>query len=119
MEDIEEEMNGNTVDFDERLPLKSKIAYGLSQASMTLLVGIALGSAITFYYNVKLGLSEELISLAWLLFAFWNCKFRFKNGSKSLRLNIRYYPVDSKQPDEIVTNLTNILRYALGVSLAD
>jgi GPH family glycoside/pentoside/hexuronide:cation symporter len=60
------------VDFDERLPFKSKIAFGLSQASMSLLVGIALGSAITFYYNVKLGLGEEWIALAWLIFAVWN-----------------------------------------------
>ncbi|MHA1908931.1 MAG: MFS transporter [Candidatus Thorarchaeota archaeon] len=64
--------NGSEVDFDERLPFKSKLAYGLSQASMSLLVGIALGSAITFYYNVKLGLSEEWIALAWIVFAVWN-----------------------------------------------
>ncbi len=62
----------STISFDERLPTRSKIAFGLSQASINLLQVIALGSAITFYYNVKLGLSEELISLAWLLFAFWN-----------------------------------------------
>ena len=61
-----------TVDFDERLPFRSKLAFGLSQGSINLLQVIALGSAITFYYNVKLGLSEEWISLAWLLFAFWN-----------------------------------------------
>ena len=60
------------VNFDERLPLRSKIAFGLSQGSINLLQVIALGSAITFYYNVKLGLSEEWISLAWLVFAFWN-----------------------------------------------
>ena len=60
------------VDFDERLPVKSKIAFGLSQASINLLQIIALGSAITFYYNVKLGLSEEWISLAWLVFGIWN-----------------------------------------------
>ncbi|TFG28509.1 MFS transporter [Candidatus Thorarchaeota archaeon] len=59
-------------DFDERLPTKSKLAFGFSQASMNLLQMIALGSAITFYYNVKLGLSEEWISLAWIIFAFWN-----------------------------------------------
>jgi len=58
--------------FDERLPIKSKLAFGLSQASINLLQIIALGSAITFYYNIKLGLSEEWISLAWLIFAFWN-----------------------------------------------
>ena len=39
---------------------------------MNLLQMIALGSAITFYYNIKLGLSEEWISLAWLIFAVWN-----------------------------------------------
>ncbi|MFX1482173.1 MAG: MFS transporter [Promethearchaeota archaeon] len=61
-----------TTYFDERLPFKSKMAFGLTQASINLLQVIALGSAITFYYNIKLGLSEELISLAWLLFAFWN-----------------------------------------------
>jgi GPH family glycoside/pentoside/hexuronide:cation symporter len=66
---IDEELIDN---FDERLPTKSKFAFGLSQASMNLLQMIALGSAITFYYNIKLGLSEEWISLAWLVFAFWN-----------------------------------------------
>jgi GPH family glycoside/pentoside/hexuronide:cation symporter len=63
---------GFLVDFDERLPMRSKMAFGLSQASMNLLQMIALGSAITFYYNIKLGLSEEWVSLAWLIFAFWN-----------------------------------------------
>lgn len=61
-----------TVNFDERLPFKSKMAFGLSQASINILQVIALGSAITFYYNIKLGLSEEWISLAWLVFAIWN-----------------------------------------------
>ena len=60
------------VDFDERLPTKSKMAFGLSQASINLLQMIALGSAITFYYNIKLGLIEEWVSLAWIVFAFWN-----------------------------------------------
>ncbi|MFW9965167.1 MAG: MFS transporter [Candidatus Sifarchaeia archaeon] len=71
------DMENNTnepfdVNFDERLPFKSKMAFGLSQASINILQIIALGTAITFYYNVKLGLSEEWVSLAWLLFAFWN-----------------------------------------------
>ena len=73
MTDMEDEVKRDlTVIFDERLPRKSKIAFGLSQASINLLEVIALGSAITFYYNIVLGLSEEWISLAWLLFAFWN-----------------------------------------------
>ena len=61
-----------TIRFDERLPFRSKLAFGFSQGSINLLQVIALGSAITFYYNIKLGLLEEWISLAWLLFAFWN-----------------------------------------------
>jgi len=68
-ENLKDEFPAN---FDERLPLRSKIAFGFSQASINLLQIIALGSAITFYYNIKLGLSEEWISLAWLVFAFWN-----------------------------------------------
>jgi len=47
------------------------------------------------------------------------CKFKFKNGSKSFRLNIRYYPADSKEPGEIMANFVDILRYALGVSLSE
>ena len=58
--------------YDERLPQRSKLAFGLSQTSINLLMVIALGSAITFYYNIKLGLTEEWISLAWLIFAIWN-----------------------------------------------
>jgi len=65
-------IEGFNENFDERLPTKSKLAFGFTQASMNLLQMIALGSAITFYYNIKLGLSEEWISLAWLIFAFWN-----------------------------------------------
>ncbi|MFW9844988.1 MAG: MFS transporter [Candidatus Thorarchaeota archaeon] len=73
MTDSRESPNEELVEnFDERLPTKSKLAYGFSQASMNLLQMIALGSAITFYYNIKLGLSEEWISLAWIIFAFWN-----------------------------------------------
>ncbi|MFW9956598.1 MAG: MFS transporter [Candidatus Odinarchaeota archaeon] len=68
-ENLKDEFPAN---FDERLPLRSKIAFGLSQASINLLQIIALGFAITFYYNIKLGLSEEWISLAWLIFAIWN-----------------------------------------------
>lgn len=45
------------------------------------------------------------------------CRFSYRNGSKSFRLNIRYHPVGSKQPEEIMANFVDILRYALGVSL--
>jgi hypothetical protein len=46
------------------------------------------------------------------------CKFRYRNGSKSIRLAIRYSPSDSKTPEDIVTHFADILRYALGVSLS-
>jgi GPH family glycoside/pentoside/hexuronide:cation symporter len=73
MAEAKDDMNEDlTIYFDERLPGKSKVAFGLSQASINLLQIIALGSAITFYYNIKLGLSEEWVSLAWLIFAIWN-----------------------------------------------
>ena len=45
-ENLKDEFPAN---FDERLPLRSKIAFGFSQASINLLQIIALGSAITFY----------------------------------------------------------------------
>ncbi len=56
---------------EEDLPIKSKMAFGGIGAVNVILSGIAF-TAITFYYNVKLGLSEELIGIAWLIFAGWN-----------------------------------------------
>ena len=57
---------------DERLPLKSKLAYGFTNSANGMLSGLAIGGAITLFYNVKLGLSEELVAIVWLAFAFWN-----------------------------------------------
>ncbi|MFW9897638.1 MAG: MFS transporter [Candidatus Thorarchaeota archaeon] len=57
--------------FEEYIPRKSKLAYGALNGANGVLSGIAF-SAITFYYNVKLGLSAPLIGIAWLLFAIWN-----------------------------------------------
>ncbi len=34
--------------------------------------GIALGGALTFFYQIKMGLNYNYVSLAWLLFAVWN-----------------------------------------------
>ncbi len=55
----------------EFLPRRTKIAYGSANTASNILSGIGL-SAITFFYNVKLGLSAELIGIAWLIFAVWN-----------------------------------------------
>ena len=57
--------------FTEKLPLKSKLAYGGLGAGINLSSNIAF-SAITFFYNTVLGLNAELIGIAWLIFAFWN-----------------------------------------------
>lgn len=34
--------------------------------------GIALGGALTFFYQVKMGLDYSYVSIAWLIFAAWN-----------------------------------------------
>lgn len=56
---------------NEKLPLKSKFAYGGLGAGIGLPSQIAF-SAITFFYNTMLGLSTELTGIAWLIFSFWN-----------------------------------------------
>lgn len=55
----------------EKLSLKSKIAYGGLGAGIGLPSNIAF-SAITFFYNTKLGLNAGLIGIAWLIFSIWN-----------------------------------------------
>jgi GPH family glycoside/pentoside/hexuronide:cation symporter len=56
---------------NEKLSLKSKIAYGGLGAGINLPSQIAF-SAITFFYNTILGLDAELAGIAWLIFSFWN-----------------------------------------------
>ncbi|MFX0036083.1 MAG: MFS transporter [Candidatus Hermodarchaeota archaeon] len=56
---------------NKKLPLKSKLAYGGLGAGISLPSQIAF-SAITFFYNVKLGLSAGLIGIAWMIFSVWN-----------------------------------------------
>jgi len=57
--------------FNEQLPVREKVAYGISGASQFLLFNIA-SSPIVFFYNVKLGLDPALIGIAFLIFLFWN-----------------------------------------------
>ena len=63
--------SNQSVLFEEKLPKNTKFAFGIGQTMHTILSNVAF-AAMTFYYNVKLGLSEEYIGLAWLIFAFWN-----------------------------------------------
>jgi len=58
-------------EYKERVPLSSKFAFGGLNGMVAVLSGIAF-SAITFYYNVKLGLRAELLGIGWLIFAIWN-----------------------------------------------
>ncbi len=64
-------MSSKNETFEEYIPRKAKLAYGALNAGNGVLSGIAF-SSITFYYNVKLGLSAALIGIAWLIFAIWN-----------------------------------------------
>jgi GPH family glycoside/pentoside/hexuronide:cation symporter len=57
--------------FNDKVPLKSKLAYGGLGAGIGLPSQIAF-SAITFFYNTTLGLNTELTGIAWLIFSFWN-----------------------------------------------
>ena len=56
---------------DDSLPVSSKLAYGFANAANGALSGVVF-AAITFFYNIKLGLGEEYIGWAWLIFAGWN-----------------------------------------------
>jgi len=56
---------------NEKLSVKTKLAYGGFGAGINLPSQIAF-SAITFFYNTILGLSAELIGIAWLIFSIWN-----------------------------------------------
>lgn len=58
-------------EFKDKIPVKSKVAYGSANTASSILSGIGL-SAITFFYNVKLGLDAELIGIGWLIFSIWN-----------------------------------------------
>jgi GPH family glycoside/pentoside/hexuronide:cation symporter len=56
---------------EDKLSPKMKIAYGSTNMAHFALSNIAF-TAITFYYNVKLGLDALLIGIGWLIFAIWN-----------------------------------------------
>jgi len=62
--------NSNPV-FDEKLPRKAKLAYSSSSSALWALSNMVF-TPITFYYNIKLGLSGYLIGIAWLIFIIWN-----------------------------------------------
>ena len=54
------------IDFEIKLPRSAKVAYSSANTASNILNGIGF-SAITFFYNYKLGLSEELIFIGWMI----------------------------------------------------
>ncbi|MCJ7647887.1 MAG: MFS transporter, partial [Candidatus Lokiarchaeota archaeon] len=57
--------------FEEKVPTRSKFAYGGAVFASGILSGLGLGP-ITYYYNITLGLSGSLVGLAWMIFIVWN-----------------------------------------------
>lgn len=58
-------------EFEEDLPKSAGIAFGVSQLSGSILTNTAL-VAITYYYNIILGLAAIWISIGWVIFLVWN-----------------------------------------------
>ena len=57
---------------EEFLPTNSKLAYGGITFISGIFSNLVLATSFTFFYNVKLGLSEYWTGLAWLIFIVWN-----------------------------------------------
>lgn len=56
---------------EEYVSSKTKINLSLGGLANGLLVGFVFAN-LTFFYQVKLGLSAELLGIGWLVFAIWN-----------------------------------------------
>ncbi|MBN2154557.1 MAG: MFS transporter [Candidatus Lokiarchaeota archaeon] len=65
-------MSRGTIITEEKLPAIRKIAYGVAYIGNLSLSQIALGGAVTFFYNIKMGLEPYWTGLAWIIFAIWN-----------------------------------------------
>lgn len=57
--------------YNDEIPRRTKWAFGLIGTASSALEGTVFGS-ITFFYNIKMGLSSDLIGIAWLIFGIWN-----------------------------------------------
>jgi len=56
---------------EEYVSPKTKINLSLGMLANGILVGFVFAN-LTFFYQVKLGLSAELLGIGWLIFAIWN-----------------------------------------------
>ncbi|MFX1354099.1 MAG: MFS transporter [Promethearchaeota archaeon] len=57
---------------EELIPKKSKFALGGITFTSGLFSNLVIATTFTYFYNVKLGLSEFATGLAWLIFIIWN-----------------------------------------------
>jgi len=58
-------------EFEEILPKSAKMAFGGAQLAGSILGNISM-VAITYYYNIILGLSAAWIAIGWVIFLVWN-----------------------------------------------
>ena len=56
---------------EEYVSPKTKINLSLGMLANGILVGFVFAN-LTFFYQVKLGLSAEYLGIGWLIFAIWN-----------------------------------------------
>ncbi|MFW9867422.1 MAG: MFS transporter [Candidatus Thorarchaeota archaeon] len=56
----------------EIIPTKSKLAFGGITFTSGLFSNLVIATTFTYFYNIKLGLSDFATTLAWLIFIIWN-----------------------------------------------
>ena len=56
---------------EEHVPSTTKINFSLGSLANGILNGFVFAN-LTFFYQIKLGLSAELLGIGWLIFAIWN-----------------------------------------------
>lgn len=56
---------------EEHLSLSTKVSFSFGALANNILNGLVFGN-ITFFYNQKLGADAALLTIGWIIFAFWN-----------------------------------------------
>lgn len=57
---------------EELIPRKSKLAFGGITFTSGLFSNLVIATSFTYFYNIKLGLSDFATGLAWIIFIVWN-----------------------------------------------
>ncbi len=58
-------------EFEEEIPVKAKIGYGMANAGNGMMSGLGLGAIDIFYLKIT-GIDPGLMAISWMLFAIWN-----------------------------------------------